>query len=175
MVIQRKDASPIEIAALLVDVVCNPAEREENALSNLAEHLSLQPERMRREVMYLRAFAVDFAVAMALGESPEKAEILDHYYGHWERVASQSDGGIFNELHHRVHYYSEMAVTDPDSLQGLDGQIGNAFATCFNQSDNIEDLVLVGGQMFAALFAEVTDLFHTVDIVLFQPSAANSN
>ena len=47
MVTQRKEASPIEIAALLVDVVCNPAEREENALSNLAEHLSLQPARLR--------------------------------------------------------------------------------------------------------------------------------
>ena len=157
-----------------MDVVCKPAEREERALTNLAAHLNVEPGQLRAELLYLKAFAVDFAVALALGDSPEKSEILDNYYGHWENMA-RHDAGILSDLHERVSYYSEDAVSGREHAHGLDGQVGQAFADRFAAVERGEELLLVGGQMFAALFAEVTDLFHAVDIVPFGAEAADRN
>ena len=158
-----------------MDAVCHPAHREESALSTLADHLSLEPGQLQSELLYLKAFAVDFAVALALGECAEKSEILDNYYGHWEHVAGQSDAGVLDDLHDRVSYYADAAAALHDSAHGLNGQVGQAFADRFGAADRVEDLTLVGGQMFAALFAEVTDLFHSVNIVPFRAPATDSN
>ena len=167
----RKEASPVEIAAVLMDAVCHPADREDSAMSTLADHLELEPGQLRSELLYLKAFAV----ALALGECPEKSELLDHYYGHWEHIAGQSDAGILDDLHDRVSYYSEAATSLQDTASGLDRQAGQAFADRFGTADRVEDLTLVGGQMFAALFAEVTDLFHAVNIVPFRAPAPDNN
>ena len=171
----RKEASPVELAAVLMEAVCYPAEREDRALSTLADHLRLEPGQLRSELLYLKAFAVEFAVALALGECPEKSEILDRYYGHWDYIAEQSDSGVLDELHDRVSYYSAAATSLHDSAQGLHSQVGSAFAGRFGAVEQVDDLTLVGGQMFAALFAEVTDLFHTVNIVPFGAPSADSN
>ena len=158
-----------------MDAVCHPADREDSALATLADHLCLEPGQLRSELLYLKAFAVDFAVAMALGECPEKSEILDHYYGHWERIAEQSDAGVLDDLHERVSYYSKAATSLQDAAHGLHSQVGQAFADRFDAADQFENLILVGGQMFAALFAEVTDLFHAVNIVPFGAPATDNN
>jgi hypothetical protein len=157
-----------------MDAVCHPAEREESALSTLADHLCLEPGQLRSELLYLKAFAVDFAVSLSLGECPERNEILDLYYGHWEHIASQSDAGVLDDLHDRVSYYSDAATSLQDTAHGLNGQVGQAFADRFGAADRVEDLTLVGGEMFGALFAEVTDLFHSVNIVPFRaPTDSN--
>ena len=175
IVAPRKEASPVEIAAVLMDVVCHPADREDSAMSTLADHLELEAGQLRSELLYLKAFAVDFAVALALGECPEKSELLDHYYGHWEHIAGQSDDGVLDDLHDRVSYYSAAATSLQETASGLESQVGQAFADRFGTTDRAEDLTLVGGQMFAALFAEVTDLFHAVSIVPFRVPAAENN
>ena len=158
-----------------MDVVCHPADEEDSALATLADHLDLEPGKLRSELLYLKAFAVDFAVALALGECTEKSEILDHYYGHWEHIADQSDPGVLDELHDRVSYYSAAATSLQDTACGLNSQVGQAFADRFGVVGQVEDLTLVGGEMFAGLSAEVIDLFHAVNIVPFRAPATDDN
>ena len=141
-----------------MDVVCTPSAQEQDALSELAIHLGVELERIQTELLYLRAFAVDFALALSLGESPAKEAITTHYYSHWDLVAREADEGLLEDLQLRLAAYARVvgdADANPDGLKGQGGE----------QS---QDLALLGGAMFAALFEEVADLFNAVDIVLHE-------
>ena len=95
----RKQASPAELAALLAECVCVPGAGEPEAGGHLAALLRVKADAMAEELLYLRAFAVDFAVLLALGDSPAKDQILSRYYEHWERIDAEVEGtlAIFEE------------------------------------------------------------------------------
>ena len=168
MDLERREASPVEIGALLMDAVCTPSAQEQDALSELAIHLGVELERMQTELLYLRAFAVDFALALSLGESPAKEAITTHYYSHRDLVAREAGEGLLEDLQLRLAAYARVvgdADADPD---GLKGQLGQLFADNCQDGGQSPDLALLGGAMFAALFEEVADLFNVVDIVLYE-------
>ena len=98
----RKEATPIELGALLMDAVCKPGEREQEAVRQLAAHLGVDLERLQMELMYLRAFAVEFATTISLGESPDREAVSTQYYRHWDQVAEQAGEGVAEELDARL-------------------------------------------------------------------------
>ena len=171
----KKEASPLEIAALLMDAVCTPADSEQAALRELAEHLGVDEQLLQIELMHLRAFSVDFATVIALGESPEREAILDQYYFHWDRIARQAGDQVLDDLQDRLAYYGQV-VAEPDlqagGTEGLLGQIGLAFARRCQREEQGQDLALLGGAMFGALFDEITDLYEGLDIVLLPADEA---
>lgn len=160
----RKEASPIEIAALLMDAVCTPTDAEQDALRELATHLQVDLERMQSELMFLRAFAVDFATSMTLGQSRAREEILSRYYQHWERIDREVGGGLTTDLQSRLQLYTENLDSSEGSAADLQGLIGGIFARCCGAAEAEGELVLLGGAMFGALFAEIADLLQEVDI-----------
>ena len=168
MDLEKREASPVEIGALLMDAVCTPSAPEQDALRELAIHLGVKLERMQTELLYLRAFAVDFALALSLGESPAKEAITTHYYSHWDLVAREAGEGLLEDLRLRLAAYARVIGDADVHSDGLKGQLGQLFANNCQGGEQSQDLALLGGAMFAALFEEIADLFNTVDIVLHE-------
>ena len=166
---RKKQATPVELAALLMETVCRPSGAEESALRELAEYLGVGLQSMQAELMFLRAFAVDFATGMALGDSAEKRAILERYYQHWEMVDNEAGSDVTDQLQDHIQFYID-AIDSPElGAVGLGSQIGLAFASRCEETDEWrEDLAMLGGSMFAALFDEVTDLLQEVEIVVFE-------
>ena len=106
----RKEATPVEIAALLMDAVCTPAKREQAALGELAGHLGIDLSHLQSELMFLRAFAGDFATAMAL--------------------AQEVDAGLIEEMQDRLALYGEEVGLSVGCAAGLSGLVGRVFAQC---------------------------------------------
>lgn len=171
---QKNQATPVELAALFMDAACRPSAAEESALSQLAEFLDIDLSGMLAELMFLRAFSVDFAIQITLSEGgPEKEAILTHYYQHWEMVGKEADVDIEADLRERLQYYLEATQSPEGAGSGLTEQVGLAFATRLvgdgGGSDGLDDLAMLGGSMFAALFDELTRLLEEVEIVTLEP------
>ena len=49
---------------------------------------------------------------------------------------------------------------------GLSALVGRAFAQCCRGGERGEDLALLGGSMFGALFDEIADLLDNLDVAL---------
>ena len=170
----KKEATPIEVAALMMDAVCTPSNQEEDALRELATHLQVALETIQTELLYLRAFAVDFAAAVTLADSAEKTAVVDQYNGHWALIGKEAGQGVLDELELRVRAYTEAVADTAPNPEGLRGLVGTIFARICVAADgsrsgghpNGRDLAFLGGAMFAALFDEMADLFNAVDIVL---------
>lgn len=173
----KKQATPIEIGALLMEAVCIPASSEEPALADLAENLGTMRGRMKTELLLLRAFAVDFALDMSLGDSPARWAIAEQYYGHWEHIGEKIDAETIDSLEERLKFYTEVVSSSHVDSAGLTEQVGMAFAArCISsdvngleelsEADERVELAMLGGSMFVALFDECSDLLTQIEIVL---------
>lgn len=158
----------MELSALLVESVCVPAAGEAEAVAQLAGILGLRAEALGEELLYLRAFAVDFAVLLTLGDVPAKDQLLAHYYGHWHRIDDQSGGDTLAALEERLGEYAAAVGQVIPAHRGLAAQVGRALAECCGRPDAPPELVVLGGRMFAALYEEVTALLTDVEIVLLE-------
>ena len=163
---RKEEASPVELSALLMDAVCTPAEREQTALGELAGHLGMERNILQSELMFLRAFAVDFAIALTLGQSPEQQAVLARINSHWERLDREVGADLLEDLQDRLALYGEAGGSELSDSTGLSGLVGRVFAQCVPGKHQGEDLSLLGGSMFAAFFAEIVNLFEEVEIVL---------
>ena len=176
---RKKNATPIEIGALLMETVCVSGASEQPALEELAEHLGTPLGRMQSELLFLRAFAVDFALNMSLGDGPARWAIGEQYYRHWETVAEGAGGDSMEGLEEHINFYTEVVNSSYIGAGGLTEQVGMAFASrCLpaaadddgdSQPGNSMDLAMLGGSMFVALFDEVSDMLTQVEIVLIDP------
>lgn len=164
----RKEATPIELAALLMDTVCAPTPQEQDALGELAAQLQVDLGKMQIELMFLRAFAVDFAIDMALGAGLERQAIRAHYYRHWERISQETGEEVLADLQARLNFYAEALEEPGQDPTSLKGTIGRAFALCCGEGSTVQELALLGGEMFGALFDEIAELLQEVDIVLYE-------
>jgi hypothetical protein len=168
-----KEATPIEIAAMLMDAACTSVQAEQEAVAALAAHLRVDLAQMQLELMFLRAFAVDFATSMTLGAGPEREAVLDCYYRHWDRI-DQEVGGVMEDLQVRLQTYMD-AINSPEvEPTGLQEIAGRTFARCCQKEVEEQDLALFGGAMFGALYAEIATLLQEVDIALQPPEEAGS-
>lgn len=166
MATPAKEATPIEISALLMDAVCTPAEREQAALDELANHLGIRVGHLQSELMFLRAFAVDFAIALTLGQTPARQAIMTRIDQHWQRLDNEVGAGLLEDLQDRLTRYRDEVGSTESGSTGLSGLVGRIFAQCCQGGDQGEDLSLLGGSMFAAFFAEVADFFEEIEVVL---------
>ncbi len=162
----RRQATPVELAALLMEAVCVAGSSEQEAVEEMAQIVEVPAQQMLSELMFLRAFAVEFGAELALGDCEDKRAIFERYYHHWEMVAGKTDDNLMDDLHESLEYYTQ-AVHDPTSeVSGLTGQIGVAFAArCRAQDDGREDLAMFGGSLFAALFDETAELLQSIQIL----------
>ena len=167
----RRQATPVELAALLMEAVCVAGSSEQEAVEEMAQIVEVPAPEMLSELMFLRAFAVEFGAEMALGDSEEKRAIFEHYYQHWEMVANKTDGNLMEDLHEHLEYYSDAVHAPASEVSGLTGQIGMAFASrCRAQDAGREALAMLGGSLFAALFDETAELLQSIEILPYDPS-----
>ena len=164
----RKQATPVELAALLMEAVCVPSPSEQEAVEEMAQFLQVPAPGMLSELMFLRAYAIEFGAEMALGDSEEKQAIFERYYRHWDMLAENTDGNLIDDLQERLEYYADAIHSPSSGVAGLTGQIGMAFAArCRTELEGREDLAMLGGSMFAALFDEIAELLQGIDILRY--------
>ncbi|MFH1569321.1 MAG: hypothetical protein ABIL09_15100, partial [Gemmatimonadota bacterium] len=101
-----------------------------------------------------------------LGDSAERRAIMARYYEHWDHVAAEAGPEVLGDLEDRLQRYAE-TVAEAAGPDGLAGQVGRTFAACCDVGAGGDDLAMLGGAMFAALFEEVCDLLANLEIVLF--------
>lgn len=166
----NKQATPVELSAILVECVCVAGPGEPEAVAALASSLQLRPDAIAEELLYLRAFAVDFAVLMSLGDAPAKDQILSRYYDHWDRIDAEAEG-TRAVLEQRLLDYAAVVGDVEPGHGGLGRQLGIALAAHCGVADNGGDasgeLMVFAARLFAVLYDEVTSLLTEVDIILF--------
>ena len=155
---------------MLVQAVCVPGEAEPAAVAALAAALGLDAEAVAEELLYLRAFAIDFAVLMALGDSPAKDQIQTRYYEHWTRIDQQAGGQALRAMEERLQEYAMAVGASAHGQGGLAAQVGQSLALrCgAGEGPDAAELAVFGGRLFAALYDEVVALLTDVEIVLLE-------
>jgi hypothetical protein len=165
----RKQATPVELAAILAESVFVPGEGERQAVEKLAELLEVKADVISEELLYLRAFAVDFAVLMSLGDSPAKDQILSGYYEHWQRIDADAPGTM-EILEERLRDFAAIVGDIELGAGGLTRQLGITLAArCqVDAGPAAGELMVFGGRLFAVLYEELTALLTEVEIVLLE-------
>lgn len=157
-----------------MEAVCQVDSSQEDVIHHFGDLFGAKGERLQAELMFLRAFAVDFATVMTLGDSAEKQAISSRYYEHWEKIATEVGDGVIADLQEHLEYYQD-TIAAPSEADGLAGQVGRAFASlCGVTEEGEEELAVLGGSLFVALFEEVCDLFTNIDILLIDEEPGES-
>lgn len=156
----------IELAAVLMDAICTPAEREREALEELTRHLGMDVEQVQSELVFLRAFAVDLALATALGPDTGRDALQRHLHQNWQRLESDTGHSLADDLNARCQMYASIASGSQSHPDGLRGAVGQVFAHCCNAGERGADIALLGGAMFAAFHEETYQLFDAIDLVV---------
>lgn len=163
----KNQTTPEALAALLMDAACKTSAQERQALEQLGGLLAIDPGLVQAELMFLRTFAVDMAVATALGPDPERTALMELFYQYWERIAQEVEFGLVEDLEAHLQYYTEALEQSLGAGRGLGDEVGQAFAARFaTAGDGAAELALLGGRMFGTLYEEVADLLEQVEIVL---------
>lgn len=159
-----RQATPVELAAVLMDAVCRTTVQEKDSIEQLALTLDANAGRIVSELMYLRAFAVDLALEVELGDDSGRDYIMGHYSSHWARIDDQVPGTV-TELSEHLDRYRE-AVRHPAGQGRLGESVGAMFADRCRVESGRSDLALFGAAMFTSLYDEVARLLADVELVL---------
>jgi hypothetical protein len=106
-------------------------------------------ERVRDEIGCLKAWAIDYATWVTLGDSAETKAVLDAYYSH---LRSTMPAEVYEVLYNRGEFYAQ-AVNGPKP-NGTAGAVGAAFAMLCSHELDIE-MKLLGADLFV----------NTIDLV----------
>ncbi len=156
----------MELAAVLMDAICLPGEREQDALGALADALGVELGRVQSELMFLRAYAADLAFATTLADESTRADMQNRLYQHWQRLEDDVGLGLGEDLRDHLALYGQAAGGQPKGPGSLRDAVGSAFARCCAGGDINADLAYLGGAMFAAFYDEVCRLIEAIDLVL---------
>ncbi len=118
---------------------------------------------VRNEMVFLRIFTFDFAVATSLDNAESKA-VLDVHYGLWGKMLNERPDGaaIFTTLKKHLLVYTA-AVKTPHHL-GPPYAVGKAFAElCGHPMDAV--VTLFGGLLFTGTFKCVSDFVKSYRVV----------
>ena len=155
--------SIVRVAGVLLDAVCVLSDTEERALQELSRTLQVDWARLRLELTFLRASAVDLAAVTALGEGFICDELRQRIRDCCQRLVSQSGSDSEGEIGERIALYGRI-VEDPQKNSGsLRDAVGFVFAQCCTDGDSNVDLAHLGGAMFAAFYEEVHQLLDAID------------
>ena len=156
--LDKKKATAVELGTGLLLLAKGSEESDTSSLAALPAEADRR--RIRNEFLYLRAFVVDFAVSMKLGDSREKKAVLDVYYAHLREMTKGT--GLFPEIAERLDIYAE-AVNTPHQ-NGPAWTVGLAFAKLCGQEKDL-NLVTRGGIQFGTTFKAVSDFVNSFRIV----------
>ena len=162
-----ENVSVVRVAGILLDAVCVLSDTEERVLQELSQTLKVDCARLRLELTFLRASAVDLAALTALGEGSIYDELNQEIRDCCQRLVSRLSGDSEGEIDERITLYRRI-VNDPQKTSGnLRDAVGFFFAQCCTDGDSNVDLAHLGGAMFAAFYEEVHQLLDAID---FEPS-----
>lgn len=144
----KATATEVGIGMLLLTTDLKETERQFGKYFVRAE---VNREIMRNEILYLQAFAVDFATAKTLGNfTPKTNAVLDAYFKYWKEMAIKGELGsaTYENLESRLLVYMK-AINTPyrkTPYQNPIQMVGNAFSKFCDREDM--SLVLVGADIF---------------------------
>lgn len=160
---QIRQATPVELAVLLMEAVCRATLQEQDAVDQLARMSGTDAALVQSELLFLRAFAVQLAVEVELGPGARRDSILAHYGQHWMQVDREVTGAM-SELQEHLEHYSGRVRSGAGS-RVLQEQVGCAFAERCGSGAAGRDLALLGGALFRAVYEEVARMLAEVEIL----------
>ncbi|MEE2659504.1 MAG: hypothetical protein VX733_13440 [Candidatus Latescibacterota bacterium] len=166
---ERRPVTTAEVATLLIETVCVSGDSETQALAELADALAVSAELLISEMLFLRAFTVEFALTLTLAEGHGREQVEAHYGQHWERIDHESGEQVVPALEEHLQFYGEIVGEGQASALGLATSVGVAFAQRCGAGDT-QELVLLGGRMFGALLEEVSALLTEAEITMVSDS-----
>ena len=156
----RRQVTTSQLSRLLLQTVIEPGEGEAQAVDALSGPLGVTPEQIEVELLYTRAFAVELALQVGLGDRDMEDQLRDEY------VASlrQTDEGAWEMMQERLETYRAF-TEQADGTTGLAGTMGGCFAAIFEQGPLTANLAHLGGRLFTALFDEICQLLTQIDLI----------
>ena len=164
MVDSPREATAVELAALLMDIVVRSTPPEEEAVRRLGELAQTDAGRMRSELLFLRDFAVGLALEVELGGDERQAEVVAHYSRHWSGLDAEVAGASAERAQRTAAYAA--AAHDPASRAALPERAGRTYASLCGvaAASASSEVARFGGALFSCLYEEVCRLLDEVTI-----------
>ena len=123
------------------------------------------PRRIANEMLFLRIFAVDFGVAMAV-DGPKKGQILDIFYEHVRRIGALTGAPAQFEADLRTRSFAyTVAVRDTGGGGAMLQAIGSTFVTsCDGACDDSLSAAMDAGMTFGMVQRSVKDFLGSIRI-----------
>ena len=131
-----ENVSVVRVAGVLLDAVCVLSDTEERALQELSRTLQVDWARLRLELTFLRASAVDLAAVTALGEGLICDELRQKIRDRCKRLVSQSGSDSEGEIGERIALYGRIFKDPQKSSGSLRDAVGFVFAQCCTDGDS---------------------------------------
>ena len=161
----KRQATAIELSAVLVQIVVVPGASEAEAVQSLAQELGVPAGMVQLELLYARAFAIDMAFKVSLGEGREADQLRAQYTARLRQADTDPEIDAWALMQERLATYA--SVVDAEDAADLASTVGRCFAMTFGQAaaPMAGDLVHLGGRLFVTLFEEVSALLTEVELV----------
>lgn len=167
----RRQATAIELSAMLFQavVVAGPGERE--AAESLAQALGAPTAMVQLELLHVRAVAVEMALQVGLNDGPAATQLRAQYADRWREEETQDSAEAWELLQERLQDYA--AAVEAADASGLEATVGRCFASLFGPNEMAGDLAHLGGRLFGALLKEVSDLLTEVELIALEVDDAD--
>lgn len=157
----ENEVEVIEKGSILLQFVLSSLEDTRDIIVRLQKILDgLLTDRAYFEIIFLRAFAVDYITTVTLGDSPKRNAILDAYYELFKNTATSSPTGpvVLEGLLSRLHVYAE--AVDNSSDEDVSWTVGKTFAQLFDQELNFF-VVLFGKALYNRYHTYVAEILKS--------------
>ncbi len=162
---QSRQLVPAELAAILLQTIYTSSPQEDQVVNHLILSLEHRTDTIKTELVFLRAFAVDMAIATVLGNNQERHILLDSLYVQWALATGQGHGAALETWHDSLAYYRQLVSNAAPNTTGLGSQLGQAYAQrCQVPIDTATDLILFGASIFQALFTGIVELLEAANV-----------
>lgn len=153
-----------ELGQLLVYYDGRVAQNHADHLQQLPGVSNLDTAKISQEMMFLRIFTFDFAVAMAL-DSDKGGPVLDLYYALWKKALSEHDpngDAVWAMMQERLLVYT--AAVKREHHLGFPYTVGKAFAELCGHSMSAT-VTAFGSMLFVATFKSVSHIIESLSVV----------
>ena len=161
----RRQATAIELSAVLVQIVVEPGAGEAEMVQSLAQELGVPAGMVQLEMLHARAFAIDMALKVSLGEGREADQLRDQYAARLRAADADPDVDAWDLMQDRLETYA--SVVDAQDAADLASTVGRCFAGTFGQAaaPMAGDLMHLGSRLFGTLFEEVSALLAEIELI----------
>ena len=151
---------------LFEDVILAGLADDERGTAEFASKFGTDPQRMRTEVLYLKVFLVDLFTYTGLGQTQEKAEVLDAFYG--LLTGRLSHLFVMADFEGRARSYMA-AARQPHPKYGAAWSLGKVFASLCGHA--MDAAVITYASVIYGAMAPVADLVKSAQHVGAQGDA----